>query len=337
MLKYFFVFFFLFSHCLLAQDIQFSQFYSVPVFQNPAFAGSAHSVRGIAHQRIQWPRLQGKYITSFMSFDTYAAKYKSGFGIMVLKDFQGSNAISSTEVSLQYSYELNLSHSFTFRPGLQLGYVSRFVNYAEATFPHSFDDNGALSAPISISSQKVIYPDISSGGVLYSDKLWVGYAAHHLTRPNQSIYGEVARLPVAHAFTAGYNIEFGSKGDVYFAGSTSKRVLIPTVHYKFQGKSDQLDWGLYYIHGQALIGAWYRGIPIKKYSRNFRNNESIILLIGWRYQSFGLSYSYDMTISKLSTARSGGAHEINLTYIKGKYKKKKKPTKRIPCPSFYNY
>ena len=29
-----------------AQDIQFSQFYAVPTYQNPAFAGSAHAPGG---------------------------------------------------------------------------------------------------------------------------------------------------------------------------------------------------------------------------------------------------------------------------------------------------
>ena len=52
------------------QDIQFSQFYQVPTYQNPAFAGSAHKTRATVHQRIQWPSLDANYVTSFVSFDS---------------------------------------------------------------------------------------------------------------------------------------------------------------------------------------------------------------------------------------------------------------------------
>ncbi|MFN6946007.1 MAG: type IX secretion system membrane protein PorP/SprF, partial [Cytophagaceae bacterium] len=60
-----------------AQDVQFSQFYAVPTHLNPAFVGSAHKPRAILHQRVQWPGLQARYITSFFSGDTWVQKYRS--------------------------------------------------------------------------------------------------------------------------------------------------------------------------------------------------------------------------------------------------------------------
>src|SRR4051794_24613757 len=78
-----------------AQDIQFSQFYANVLYMNPAFAGSAHLSRAIFHQRIQWPTLDAKYITSSISFDHYFEKARSGVGVIVLKDWQGANTLSS--------------------------------------------------------------------------------------------------------------------------------------------------------------------------------------------------------------------------------------------------
>jgi type IX secretion system PorP/SprF family membrane protein len=127
---------------LIAQDIQFSQFYASPLFLNPAFAGSAHNTRMSFHERIQWPGLEAKYLTSLFSFDTYFAKQKSGFGLMMLHDVQGSRILKSSEVALQYSYELPISNYFTVRAGLQAGIVSRNVNYAGMIFPDQLNSNG---------------------------------------------------------------------------------------------------------------------------------------------------------------------------------------------------
>src|SRR3712207_3878608 len=71
-----------------AQDIQFSQFYSNVLYLNPALCGNAHALRGIGHQRVQWPSLDAKYLTSSLSIDNYFSKTNSAIGIMFLKDWQ---------------------------------------------------------------------------------------------------------------------------------------------------------------------------------------------------------------------------------------------------------
>lgn len=188
-----FIFLLIISGFSYAQDIQFSQFYNVLLYQNPAFAGSAHHHRGMFHQRLQWPGLNAKYITSVLAYDTYLNKYNSGFGIMAMKDWQGSSDINSFDIGLFYSYELHLTNGLTFRPGLQLSAVNRALGYS-MTLPQDFDNNGQLGTSFSGGNRR-LYPDISSGGVFYTDQIWFGISAHHLNRPNQSFLNEVSRLP----------------------------------------------------------------------------------------------------------------------------------------------
>src|SRR5690606_9578417 len=112
----------------------------------------------------------------------------------------------------------------------------------------------------------------------------------------------------------------------------------PTFHYKFQGKSDQFDLGVYGIYDVLMLGFWYRGLPIvKQYRKEVPNHESMIFLVGLKMKSFSVSYSYDVTVSRLAAASTGGSHEINLTYLHHKIQKKKKPMKRLPCPQFYKH
>ena len=319
------------------QDIQFSQFYQVPTYQNPAFAGSAHTTRATVHQRIQWPSLDAKFVTSFISFDGYKKKHKSGFGGYILYDQQGESSISSTQIAGQYAYELHLSRKYALRMGLQIGWTIQSLDYSLLTFPSQFDDNGIVnSAPI-FDNNLVSFLDASSGVVFYAPEFWIGLSVHHMNTPNLAFLDDVSNLPMKFSLTGGYKILIRDypKG---LAVSDDKEISItPTFQYKSQGKSDQFDLGIYFLYHKFISGFWYRGIPLKLYSSDYHNSESVVFLLGTKLQSLGITYSYDWTVSTLALAKTGGSHEINLTYFFGKTNKKKKPSKRMPCPSFYRH
>jgi hypothetical protein len=86
-----------------------------------------------------------------------------------------------------------------------------------------------------------------------------------------------------------------------------------------------------------VFGAWYRGIPVKKYAENINNHESFIVLAGFRQDKFSVGYSYDATISTLGFG-SGGAHEISLSYLfenfTPKTKRFRRKDKQLSCPKF---
>jgi type IX secretion system PorP/SprF family membrane protein len=326
----------------LAQDIQFSQFYANILYLNPAFAGSANASRAIFHQRIQWPHLDAKYITSSFSLDHQFEKINSGVGLILLKDWQGANTISSTEAAMLYSYELSVSSKFSLRAGAKVNYVSRYINYNYLTLPDQYSNNGfsGVETQESFGNNKINYLDFSVGGVLYSDRFWLGIASDHLNRPNQSFSSgrDTSRLPIKMDFTTGTKIYIEKKRTTAFGEEGKEINLTPTVHYKFQGKSDQVDLGLYGLYDHIIFGFWYRGIPLlKQYRAGLQNNESMVFLTGWKIQRLLVSYSYDFTVSKLARANTGGSHELNITYVWEYPKKKKtKPMKRLPCPDFFD-
>jgi type IX secretion system PorP/SprF family membrane protein len=339
------IFFLLFfaSYCGFAQDVQFSQFYAAATYQNPAFVGSAHATRLTVHNRIQWPGIASstsssalsRYTTSLASFDTYSSKYRSGFGVQFYRDWQAGSTLSTTQVGIQYAYELPISPTFTFRPGLQLDYVDRSVDYSKLRFPEDFNDQTGWNGTVVPGGPRKQFADISSGLLLYSEKIWGGVSFHHMNTPNQSLQGVGARsnLPMLFDLTGGYKIYLKDKRYLAYLEKEKEVSLTPTFHYKAQGKSDQVDVGVYLLYDQLMAGAWYRGLPFKKYP-GFRNNESLVAMVGWKYESISIGYSYDFTISKLQTVGTGGAHELNVTYVHAK-SKKYKPMKRLPCPSFY--
>lgn len=320
------------------QDIQFSQFYSNVLYINPAFAGSAHATRVILHNRLQWPGLNAKYVTSSFTADHYFERANSGIGLLVLRDVEGSSTLSSTQAALQYSYELHLSSQYSFRAGMQAGITSQYMNYSKLTFPDQYTVNGYQGSPTDepLQGNTKTFFDLSSGGIFYSDRFWLSVAYDHMNQPNEAFYGtDVMRLPFKMDYATGYKF-YLRKLPVY-DGDDDTPYITPTAHYKFQGKSQQLDLGAYASYQRFIVGLWYRGIPlINDYRPGLQNNESIVVQVGYKVRpSLSISYSYDATISVLSTAHTGGAHELNLTYIHRRSPKKIKMMKRIPCPTFY--
>ncbi len=99
------------------------------------------------------------------------------------------------------------------------------------------------------------------------------------------------------------------------------------MRFRHQGNADQLDLGLYWSYDPITMGVWYRDIPIVTDSR-----DALVFLVGYKYKQLSAAYSYDFTVSKLSTISTGGTHEISLIFLFDiKQKKKFRP---IPCPHF---
>ena len=319
-----------------AQDVQFSQFYAVTPFINPAFAGGAGALRAMIHGRYQWPGLDARYVTGLVSVDNYFHKYNSGLGGYILQDQQGLSDMVSTNVNLLYSYELTLTKQVSVRAGLQGGYNSTSINYEHLYYPSQIDQTTGQTPTqgIGLPSSRKQYFDVGSGLLVYSSRLWGGVSAHHMNQPSNSFYDDPnAVLPVLWDVIGGVKIPIRSGGHMAYLHEEDNIFLTPTAHYKAQGKSDQMDIGLYLTYNQFMIGAWYRGLPLKQY-QSLPNSESMVFNIGWLYNDWSFGYSYDLTVSKLARSGTGGAHEINITYTHHK-SNKHKTMKRLPCPDFY--
>ncbi len=325
---------------LRAQDPQFSQFYSAPLYLNPAFAGSTQQTRVGVNFRSQWPAIDANFVTLSAYADHFIDDKNSGVGFIITSDREGIAGLRSTSIGAQYSYQLPLTEIFTLRAGAQASYVLRDLNFGRLTFGDQFDADGNIVGPtaeIFDSGASKSFFGLSFGTLLYSPNAWLGIAAHHLNQPNQSLVGESSPLPRKYSIHVGYKffLKSGVIGDGLYARE-QERSLAPTVQYKFQGEFDQLDVGLYLTYEPILFGIWYRGLPFKNFN-SFTNNEAIVFLFGFTKKGdkdwLNVGYSYDFTISELGSS-SGGAHEFSLSYswFTGDPRKPPKNVRLIPCP-----
>ncbi|GAB5538732.1 MAG: type IX secretion system membrane protein PorP/SprF [Salibacteraceae bacterium] len=317
----------------IAQDPQFSQFYSAPIYLNPGFAGNTTQARGVMNYRNQWPAMPGQFVSYAASFDYNVDEINSGFALAFQQDRAGSAALRYSNIALHYSYTVRVNRKLAVKPGVYFSYSFRDINTQELVFGDQIIyDNPISTSQGTFSAEPVRYPDLGFGYIAYMRNWWAGMAFHHVNRPNQSLLDDESRLPMRFGMHGGYN---------YVIKQNVKKKQISSVtgviHYKAQGKWDQLDIGAYYRFKILTAGIYYRGLPLLKNNTYAQpNHDAITALLGFQYKDVSFAYSYDLTISKLIT-NSGGAHEISLIWeIASKRKKRKRRRSRflIPCAKF---
>lgn len=323
------VFLISFGFILNAQDIHLTQFYSNPVYLNPAFTGASGCIRVAGTYRQQWPAISKGYVSQVFAADAYLSEAKSGLGLVISNDQAGTGQLRTTNAMASYAYETNINRAYAIRAGVQAGMGMKAIDMDKLTFGDQIARGGNGVGTIETPSQSVNYFDANAGALFYGKKFWVGVSAFHLNRPNESLMGADAKLPIKYSVHGGVKVLLvgEEKGD-----KTMNTYITPVAHYRHQEKFDQLDVGCYFTKAMVNLGFWYRGIPgLKAYAPGYSNNDAFAVLVGFSNDRFNFGYSYDFTISKLAS-NTKGAHEISLSYQYCKKKKKKRVL--VSCPKF---
>lgn len=312
------------------QDMHFTQFYSSPLYLNPAFAGANVCSRVSLTYRNQWPGISQTYRSFLFSGDHFIQKYNIGVGMLFGNDVAGTGELKTTIINNLISYGIKISKKWAMRGGFQPGIGIRSINFNNLYFGDQIARGGNVPT-LETPTQKKVYVDIGAGGLIYSEMFWFGSSFYHLTRPNTSLLDGETIMPIKYSVHGGAKIPL-NKGE---NDPIQKKFVSPAFHYRGQKKFDQFDIGLYYTQYVFNLGLWYRGIPgLKAYKPGYQNNDAVAIIVGVQADRLNVGYSYDITISKLS-GLSHGAHEITCAYQLCKLKKKsKKYGLVIPCPKF---
>lgn len=316
---------------MMGQDLQLTQFYAAPLYLNPAYAGANSDSRVATSFRNQWSGFPETYKSFLVSYDQFLHQYNSGIGGIIISDKAGTQGLSNNMFAVNYAYDYKIHRYWTVSMGMRAGYCWRSLDFNRLLFGDQIarSSSTSLQAPF---YEKVSFLDMSAGIMVFSSLEWIGFTMNHLNRPDQSFLDKDAPIPLKGSVHGGINIPIGKSGGE--GRMDEKPVVTLAFQYRFQNKFDQFDLGLYLKQPQFFTGIWYRGLPgFKAYKPGYPNHDCLALMAGYIYKkNLTIGYSYDITISYLTTA-SGGAHEISLTYNISNPKKPKQPrNKIIPCP-----
>lgn len=322
-----------------AQIVQFSQYYASPTILGPSFAGLNKRSKAALNYRNQWAGIPNSFVTYSFAMDHYFPNRNSGIGLLVLKDEAGAGDLGLLDVGLMYTYDFKMFKSGRYyvhgRPGISFKYSQRGLDFRKLTFGDQItdiDDIEQTTIETAPDNDKA-YLDAATSFLIYGDKFWLGVTVDHLLTPNQSLYGYSSDVPMLAMAYGGYKWNLRDK--------VRRRIKDESITlsflYKQQGEFKQMDFGMYWQKREMTLGAWYRGMPyLSQAEIGYRNNDAVILLAGYRFQSLQIGYSYDITINSL-WGYSGGSHEVSIVYdfSVGKRDPRNRKHMPIPCPGFY--
>ena len=307
---------------ITGQDINYSQYFTAPLYYNPAFTGLNTGLRARFLFRDQWPTLPVDIKSYYFAADLGDRNLPGagGIGLMVQSDNPGYGLINNLQVGLTIGVRIPITSFMAAQVGVKAAVVQRLINWDEMVFSDQLDPkygNIYQTGFIPPNSDKRVYPDFAAGGILQfttpngNINGNVGFACDHLFRPDQAfLSNNSAPLPrkwVAHGDVV---ISTGYSSSSFYRSSDEPLKINIGFLYQNQAKFNAFEAGLNLLKFNIYLGGWYKttfGGP---------TGNSVALLAGYRYQfaqdmAVKFIYSYDLMVSK-ALAGTGGAHEISL-------------------------
>lgn len=335
---------FLLGGQLRAQEVHNSQFYSLPLFLNPANTGnSVYDLRAGIDYRNQWSSASVSFSSQSVYADVKLPSYFVegswiGLGATFLNDNAGEG-LKSTYGGLTLAFHKSLSrgHDWILSTGVSLLGVNKSVDYMKLVFDDQWD--GA-----------VFNPSYRTGDILESTSMWYADAA---------IGAKITYYKKRDIYSFGISMSHINQPSESFYNITNNMARRLTLHGGVEKWFDRGNWMLnpYFVvdiqsYGTtAILGTnFYHALT---YNRSksilagiwYRTSNEIIPSIGMEFDNIKLIASYDVSL-KNSTYKNRGGLEISLTYtfgysnpieqlLKYKYlKPKKKRRGALPCPKF---
>jgi len=323
-----------------AQDLHFSQFFNSPLTTNPANTGFIPDgdYRLGINYRDQWSSVMAipyKTMSAFGDVQLMKERFENGWigaGGVILRDVAGSGNLTSTKIYGSIAYHQLLGYSSLLSLGYNIGWANKQINVANLKFPDQFDGkffDNKLPTSVSLDRNNISYLDMQVGmnyAYFPSPNIYVntGFSVHHVNRPRESFFesditGVDNRVPMRYiGFLNGsfkLNDQVIINPNIYYTRQSSASELVGGInaHYNLSGDGEYL----------LIAGAYYR------------HKEAVIPMIGLGYKDYTFSFTYDATISSLSTYNaSRGAFEFSLIKQGVITPGGQKVT---PCPTFKTY
>jgi type IX secretion system PorP/SprF family membrane protein len=337
------LFLIVFTHCLRAQDIHFSQFTDQPSLLNPALTGATAPSRASMSYREQWRSIASSYKTMGASYETrfrtdsweQVDNYKTmtfkqrslsrlAAGLSVYKDNAGDGSMSQTQLNASLATFVPTGRLSFVSLGIQASLAQQRLDQSKLLFPDQY--NGSFYDPDQATEENfqrtnTTYVDFASG-VLWSYghtsrdvfanrqlKATAGIAVYHFNKQRKEF---LTANPNAQYF------KYVLHSDLLASLSNPDYALAPSFLWQLCGSSNELIAGIM-IKRYMKIDSKYTGL-VKRSSIGlgayFRNRDAAIVSIQlqWKDQ-LAITMSYDLNVSRLregSNARGGS--ELSLRY-----------------------
>ena len=265
---------------------------------NPAVAGTKNYAPMTFSFRRQWMGMDEAPVTQHLTIHSFIGK-NTGAGAYVFNDVSGPTR--RTGFSGAFSYQIQTGNASKLSLGLSAS-VTQFVLDQNKLFTETPGD-----VAIQNSTNNQLIPDFNFGAYWYGERFHLGITAFNLMESKNDLFD--LTTPVSNVLnrafylTGGYTFDVGDKFKI--EPSTLFRYMLNAPY--------QVDVNLRGIYND---GYWL--------GASYRLQDAISVMFGADLGVFMVGYSYDLTMSKLSTYNSG-THELFLGVKMNKGAKNKSP------------
>lgn len=306
-----------------SQDLHFSQWFNSPLTTNPANTGFIPDAdyRIGANYRNQYVNILSvpyKTISVFGDIQLYRNRIENGWlglGGVILRDVAGSGNLTSTKIYGSVAYHQMLGYSSLLSAGFNLGWANKRIDPSRLKLPDQFNKatgffDAGIPTSVVFNSTSTSYLDIQMGvnyAYFPTDRLYLngGVSVHHINRPRETFFSSLS------SYDSGYDNRLSRRyiGFLNASIKMSETVIInPMAYYSNQAKASELVAGAivnYNLSGDGttqLLGGLF-----------YRTGDAFIPVVGYQWNNFRMTFTYDVTSSSLSAYNNGrGALEFSL-------------------------
>jgi type IX secretion system PorP/SprF family membrane protein len=240
----------------------------------------------------------------------------SGVGLIFNRSSEGTAYLLKNNIAASYSYIIG-GDDFALSFGLQGGITNQKLNWDKLVFGDQIDISsgyipGSVSGAERPSVDSRYYFDANAGANLVYGKFMIGAAAHHLNKPDESLSGFQAKLPMRISANVSYQITLIP--DQYDRDGS---YLIPSIVAYKQQNVMSYSLGTQFKYKGVNAGIWFRN------DGNSNGNDAVVFSVIFDIfnrrtngEKFRLGISHDATTSKINYSYKGGTSEIGLGYEK---------------------
>lgn len=284
-------------------DPQFAQYWAIPAFYNPAFAGEIEYIRIRGGYNMQWLGIKNAPRSLAATADMpvkLGKKHRMGVGVNVMQENIG--LFGNLLIGAQLAYQFKALKG-TFSIGLQPAYYNSKFKGSKVYIPegddfHQPDDTGLPNQDVAGNAFDL------SAGIRYSHKYFsIGISALHLLEPtiNLEQEGETESETGQYTTVLQRQMYFTANGNIPIRNSLfslQPSLLVRTDFANFSA--------------EATMRATYKRFI--SFGIGYRWKDAVSAMLAAEFKNFFLGYAYSYPLSPINRG-SSGSHEIVAGYM----------------------
>ena len=284
-------------------DPQYSQYYEVPNYYNPAAIGRTDFLNIHGGGRLQWVGIDNAP-TSFLATADMPFKFldkRFGTGLTVSQESIGLYKTFTADAQIGYKFK---KFGGEFTAAIQLGMYDQSFKGSDVVLPDDDDYHQGTDDAIPTTDVHGTAFDIGAG-IWYEHKNWcAGVSCTHLNSPtvtlNSGEGGGATDEKNIYTYQAGRIAYFMAGGNIPVKNTLFE--VMPSIFYK-------TDFTFWTAEANARV-RWRKLVSV---GLGYRWKDAITASVAVELKNFYIGYSFDYPTSDIAKL-SSGSHEIMIGY-----------------------